>query len=357
MTSRRATKQNQAVEQFNRALDLEVLVPLQRRYFTEEDVMGEFPDDYGLTEPKGDALTNTGNKLESMRTILARFLARNMMAIPLDVLKQLKWTHAKLIWDIVCEENLDTLNVFAKFAVAFPNDLAVLKTLHCAMQHLPEVLESIASVSFRHLSNASQKSTCLKQPWLLCLDLSHIPVSQEVLLQLGAMPALTSLAVNDAGITDETIRHWSRAQSVGHFSSLKFLDIRANSSGIKHLPKAMELLLRFEHLEFIRSDYMDSDIYKNTKEEDSGYKATWSALFNDQQCTLALTAHLGSHADHRPVSWFQDSMIVNVKSSRAKAQKSTTVIQHERPNILLRRKQKKQKKLQQIGTDIWKNGF
>lgn len=338
-------KNRNAVEQFNDALDREELCPMAKPTQTVAS---------HLKTSLGSSLSYKFQKLpsrrklvgvQSLKVLAAKFLAQNVDAIPRKVLTQFGWTHTKAIWDQIQEGLLDSLETFAKFAAAFPDDMNDKKTVHTSLVDLPRILSGLISLLQHHTEELHGPRRPL--PWVLHLDLSQISVPIEMLLQLGTLPGLTVLKVNDSGITTSVVSHWSRSQAAGGFAALRLLDIRHNSSGFGDQSIILPKLFCFDTLQFIRCDRVSVDSLIGSSQDQERRLILWHSIMTDPRATIELRAHLGSQADRRPVTIATDDVIIDIHLARNSTSETAVALpqSRERLSVALLRRQKRQKRL------------
>lgn len=338
-----------AVSQFNEALDREELKPLVNHSSTASDALkssigASLSYRFQRTCSKSDK-----RQLQPLKHIVASFLAHNVDAIPQKVLSQFSWAQVKPVWEQVQSGLLDSLETFAKFASAFPEDMIDRKTLHASIIDLPRMLSAVITLLLQYTEESRGPGVTL--PWFLHLDLSHSPVTTDLLLQLGTVPGLTVLKVNDANITTSIINHWCRSQAAGGFSSLRLLDLRTNSTGISDLSASVHKLCRFAALQMIRCDCIANSEVLSLEADQQAQKERWNSISSEPRATVQLLAHLGSHADRRPVVIASDDMLIDVPRARLEL----VVVNPSIPRSQGRacpssvRKQKKLKRMARIG--------
>lgn len=251
-------------------------------------------------------------KVLPLRTLTAQVLAHNADALPLDVLAQFDWPQVSHIWEVIKEEMLDSLGVFAKFATAFPNDFTYRKILHVSLQDLISALAKIAEVSVRMLRRMSVPRS---PAWALHLDFSHVAMPEETLLQLGTMPGLRILKINDSGLHDRTVKHWARSQSTGGFASLLQIDIRSNM--FTNVDYVVTILASFTKLRLLRCDATPLWHFNALPEMES-LRALWQRGEDFFGPVIDLRTHYGSRADERPLSLDVDDVIIDLARLRAR---------------------------------------
>lgn len=345
------TTSHTAQSQFNLASDLEELVALpkpQNSLAAGHSTLGE----YLAKRPGRTRKSSSG--LKTLKEITARLLAHNLDAITTHVLGQFEWTHIKQIWAMVEEEMLDTIDAFAKFATAFPREFPARKSLHVSISDLAAALTKVIALALRCADGTEPHAAA--PPWSFHLDLSHIPIPQDILLQMGSVPGLTVLKVNDSNVTDKTINHWSRSESATGFSRLQQLDLRSNL--LKEPDVAIQKLLQFRSLSQIRCDVTPQ--WKNVLSEDQQtlLQGDWLDRQKAALPVLELKAHLGSRADRRPLTPQKDEIIIDVATARNSldlGKKTVTTVCRTTDQLhnIEARKKKRMKHLSSMG-DAWK---
>ncbi|CCG82189.2 protein of unknown function [Taphrina deformans PYCC 5710] len=337
---------NEPRQLLNRALDLEELTPVPRiasRIGLDAPSIGEY-----LQSRATQHGTKKARPLATLRTTAARFLARNVSAVPLHVLAQIQWTQARCIWEVVEAELLDSLDVFVKFATAFPADMSACKALNVSLAELPQALSTMISRLSQNLGGLPTRGTI---PWSLHLDLSHVPLESEVLLQLGRVPGLSVLKINDSNIDDNTISHWARSQSAGGFPQLSVLDIRANP--LRKPELCLEKLIRFPKLRLIKCDATNSWPESASVEQKTQLNVLWQDMQRHKGAVIEMKVHLGSRADRRPLRATVEETILDVPSARDRLSSEQTQTRPDsQSDVVHSRNKKRQKKL--IGSgDVW----
>lgn len=340
------SSQNGTRQQFNRALDLEELRSLPRPKGTDTFARSSISEH--LLLPTIAKKRRESRPMASLKMTAARLLAHNVEAIPLQVLSQFQWSHIRSIWEVIEAELLDTLEVFVKFATAFPNDMRARKVLHVSLADLPTALRSIIT----RLYKAGEDKIILGDiPWALQLDLSHVPLDAEVLLQLGSIPGLSVLKINDSTINDSTINHWTRSQSAGGFAYLRLLDIRSNP--IKNLSSCLEKLVNFPRLQMIRANTAKGWSAAISPMEEERHLRLWQDAECDKGAVIELKAHLGSKADRRPLLPAAEQVIIEVPAARM--QLLAHLAGHTRPSAQENTSSRSKKRFKKMGAskDIW----
>lgn len=344
------------MQQLNRALDLEELVVLPKpaAYHTTAVGMAQSSQLQLLTSRP---ITRASRSIQSLKSIMANFIALNIEAVPSQVLMQYNWDQIEVIWDEIVKKMYDSIEVFAKFTMAFPQDMKARKVIHSSLDTLPGLIGRINAVAMMSISYRKQLAMCSLPPCALHLDLSHVPVAQDILLQLGAVPGLSVLKVSDTGLTNEMINHWARSESATGFSQLKLLDIRKNSRTLHNLQRALTTLVHFKVLQVIRCDKLQVDIFDSAFEYTAERQERWHRISDESNALIEVITHLGSKADRRPLSEAIEDMFVDVQSSHCRLLSKESTDNTASMLRIGERKRKKQKQLLTEGGDLWKHGF
>lgn len=328
-----------ALEQVNTALDLEELESLGK---PAENASDPLRTSLGLSLSKRVSEASQKHKrtrMESLRSLTARFLAENVDAIPQKILAQYTWSQMKPVWDHIINGNFDSLAAYAKFATTYLQETIERKIVHISIDDLARILGKIVALTLRYVEEIQNPERPL--PWMLQLDLSHISVPSEVLLQLGNIPGLSVLKVNDCGVHKNTYAHWSRSGAAGGFKSLALLDIRRNRISALELFSILPQLRELSSLQLVRCDkheFLSVFLGNSVGSVLEVLEDRWKSICGTPRATIELRVHLGSHADRRPFVAASEDMLIDM--TRLRTTHNESVAQEQ----ALKRKQTKRAK-------------